>query len=53
MSNLYLKLMCLQKRLNMCDSEFYWFLELVNRKGIITATDIINNQIRYEEVLDE
>lgn len=53
MSNLHLKLMWLQKQLNMTDSEFYWFLCLLNQKGIITTTDIVNNQIKYEEVLDE
>jgi len=53
MSNLHLKLMYLQKQLNMTDSEFYWFLKLVNYKGIISTTDIINNEIKYKEVLDE
>lgn len=53
MSNLHLKLMYLQKQLNMTDSEFYWFLKLVNHKGIISTTDIINNEIKYKEVLDE
>ena len=53
MSNLHLKLMCLQKQLNMTDSEFYCFLYLLNHKGIITATDIINNEIKYKEALDE
>lgn len=53
MSILHLKLMYLQKQLNMTDSEFYWFLKLVNHKGIISTTDIINNEIKYKEVLDE
>lgn len=53
MSNLCLKLEYLQKQLNMTDSEFYWFLKMMNHKGIITTTDIVNNQIKYEEVLDE
>lgn len=37
----------------MTDSEFYWFLKLINHKGIITTTDIINNEIKYNEALDE
>ena len=37
----------------MTDSEFYWFLKLINHKGIITTTDIINNKIKYNEVLNE
>lgn len=53
MSDFHLKLMYLQKQLNMTDSEFYWFLKLVNHKGIITTTDIINNDIKYKKVLDE
>ena len=53
MSNLHLKLKYLQKQLNMTDSEFYWFLKLVNHKGIISTTDIINNEIKYKKVLDE
>lgn len=48
MSGLHLKLGYLQKRLNMTDSEFYWILKLMNRKGIITTTDIINNKIKYK-----
>ena len=53
MSNLHLKLKYLQKQLNMTDVEFYWFLKMMNHKGIITTTDIINNKIKYKEVLDE
>ena len=32
----------------MTDSEFYWFLKLLNQKGIITPTDIINEEIKYK-----
>lgn len=53
MSNLYLRLRYLQKRLNMIDSEFYWLLKLINHKRIITTTDIVNNKIKYKEVFDE
>lgn len=53
MSNLHLKLQYLQKQLNMTDSEFYWFLKLMNHKGIITTTDIVNNRIKYEMIVDE
>lgn len=53
MSNLHFKLRYLQKQLNMSDSEFYWFLKLINSNEIITTTDIINNKIKYKEVLDE
>lgn len=53
MSNLHLKLMYLQKQLNMTDSEFYWFLKLINHKGIITTTDIIDNEVKCKEVLYE
>lgn len=53
MSNLHLKLRCLQEKLNMTDSEFYWFLKLINHRGIITTTDIINNEIKNKGALDE
>lgn len=53
MSNLHLRLRHLQKQLNMTDSEFYWFLKMINHKGIITTTDIINNKIKYGEIVDE
>lgn len=53
MSNLHLKLIYLQEKLNMTDSDFYWFLYLLNQKGIITITDIINNETKNKEVLDE
>lgn len=53
MSNLHLKLRYLQKQLNMTDSEFYWFLKLINHKRILTITDIINNKIKYKGALNE
>ena len=46
MSNLHLILRHLQKQLKMTDSEFYWLLELMNHKRIITTTDIVNNRIK-------
>lgn len=48
-----LKLKYIQKQLSMTNSEFYWFLKLINHRGIITTTDIINNGIKYKEALDE
>lgn len=53
MSNLHLKLRYLQEQLNMNDSEFYWFLKMLNYKGIITTTDIVEQRIKYEEVTNE
>lgn len=40
------RLIYLQKLLNMNDSEFYRFCELMNYKGVITTTDIVESGIR-------
>lgn len=40
------RLIYLQKLLNMNDSEFYWFCELMNYKGVITTNDIVESGIR-------